>query len=61
MHTCIPALQGHLVHKLRQLARENEKQVLLATHSTTILGEARIERIFRMEERGYLAKMRTAG
>lgn len=50
-----PALQGHLVHKLRQLARENEKQVLLATHSTTILGEARIERIFRMEERGYLA------
>ena len=49
-----PALQGHLVHKLGQLARENKKQVLLATHSTTILGEARTERIFRMEERDYL-------
>ena len=49
-----PALQGHLVHKLGQLARENKKQVLLATHSTTILGETRVDRIFRMEERGYL-------
>ena len=49
-----PALQGHLVHKLGQLARENEKQVLLATHSTTILGETRVDRIFRMEDRSYL-------
>lgn len=50
-----PALQGHLVHKLGQLARENDKQVLLATHSTTILGETTINRIFRMEERDYLS------
>ena len=49
-----PALQGHLVHKLGQLARENDKQVLLATHSTTILGETTTDRIFRMEERDYL-------
>ncbi len=50
-----PALQGHLIHKLRQLARENRKQVLLATHSTTILSEARLDRVFRMEDRTYLA------
>lgn len=50
-----PALQGHLTHKLGQLARENQKQVLLAAHSTTILSETKVERIFRMEEKGYLA------
>ena len=49
-----PALQGHLIHKLSQLARENNKQVLLATHSTTILAETRVDRIFRMEDRSYL-------
>jgi predicted ATPase len=50
-----PALQGHLIQKLRQLARENGKQVLLATHSTTILSETSVDRIFRMEDRGYLS------
>lgn len=49
-----PTLQGHLIHKLSQLARENHKQVLLATHSTTILSEAKVEQIFRMEDRDYL-------
>jgi predicted ATPase len=49
-----PALQGHLIQKLGQLARENNKQVLLATHSTTILSETKVEQIFRMEERDYL-------
>ena len=49
-----PTLQGHLIHKLSQLARENCKQVLLATHSTTILSETKVERIFRMEDRDYL-------
>jgi ABC-type cobalamin/Fe3+-siderophores transport system ATPase subunit len=49
-----PALQGHLIHKLRQLARQNRKQVLLATHSTTILSEICLEEIFRMEDRAYL-------
>ena len=34
-----PALQGYLIHKLGQLARENGKQVLLATHSTTDEGK----------------------
>ena len=38
-----PTLQGHLIHKLSQLARENHKQVLLATHSTTILSETKVE------------------
>ena len=50
-----PALQGHLIHKLSQLARENSKQVLLATHSTTILSETKVNRIFRVEDREYLA------
>lgn len=50
-----PALQGHLIHKLSQLARENRKQVLLATHSTTILSEEKLDRIFRMEDRAYLS------
>lgn len=54
-----PALQGHLTHKLAQLARENQKQVLLATHSTTILSETKVERIFRMEERSYLTDERS--
>lgn len=54
-----PALQGHLTHKLSQLARENRKQVLLATHSTTILSETKVERIFRMEERAYLTDERS--
>ena len=49
-----PTLQGHLIHKLSQLARENRKQVLLATHSTTILSETKVEQIFRMEDRSYL-------
>ncbi|OGT84026.1 MAG: hypothetical protein A3H91_10610 [Gammaproteobacteria bacterium RIFCSPLOWO2_02_FULL_61_13] len=49
-----PALQGHLIHKLAQLARETRKQVLLATHSTTILSEARLDQIFRVEDRAYL-------
>lgn len=49
-----PSLQGQLIHKLGQLARENRKQVLLATHSTTILSETKVERIFRMEDRTYL-------
>lgn len=49
-----PALQGYLVHKLGQLAQERSKQVLLATHSTTILADADLRRVFRMEERGYL-------
>ena len=49
-----PALQGHLLHKLKQLARENQKQVLLATHSTTILSETKVGEIFRMEDRAYL-------
>ena len=50
-----PALQGHLIHKLGQLAREKGKQVLLATHSTTILSEAQLDRVFRVEDRAYLA------
>jgi predicted ATPase len=49
-----PALQGHLIQKLGQLARDNRKQVLLATHSTTILSETPLERIYRMEQRAYL-------
>jgi energy-coupling factor transporter ATP-binding protein EcfA2 len=49
-----PTLQGHLIHKLGQLARENRKQVLLATHSTTILSETKLDRIFRVEDRAYL-------
>jgi hypothetical protein len=49
-----PTLQGHLIHKLGQLARENHKQVLLATHSTTILSETKVEQVFRMEDRNYL-------
>jgi energy-coupling factor transporter ATP-binding protein EcfA2 len=49
-----PTLQGFLVHKLHQLAHERRKQVLLATHSTTILGEATLKTIFRMEDRTYL-------
>jgi predicted ATPase len=49
-----PALQGHLIQKLTQLARENQKQVLLATHSTTILSETKADRIFRMENQEYL-------
>jgi len=49
-----PALQGYLIHKMSQLARENGKQVLLATHSTTILSETKVDRIFRMEDRTYL-------
>lgn len=53
-----PALQGHLIHKLGQVARDNRKQVLLATHSTTILSETRIDRILRMEERNYLSDER---
>lgn len=53
-----PALQGHLIHKLSQIARENRKQVLLATHSTTILTETNLDRIFRMEERRYLTSER---
>jgi energy-coupling factor transporter ATP-binding protein EcfA2 len=50
-----PALQGHLIQKLGQLARETRKQVLLATHSTTILSEARLDRVFRVEDRAYLS------
>ena len=53
-----PALQGHLTHKLGQLAVQNDKQVLLATHSTTILSETKVENIFRMENKGYLADER---
>ena len=53
-----PALQGHLIHKLSQLARENCKQLLLATHSTTILSETKVERISRMEDRDYLTDER---
>jgi energy-coupling factor transporter ATP-binding protein EcfA2 len=49
-----PELQGHLLHKLAQLARENRKQVLLATHSTTILTETKVGQIFRMEDKAYL-------
>jgi energy-coupling factor transporter ATP-binding protein EcfA2 len=49
-----PTLQGFLIHKLGQLAKERNKQVLLATHSTTILAEADLGRIFRMEDRAYL-------
>jgi predicted ATPase len=49
-----PTLQGHLIHKLSQLARENCKQVLLTTHSTTILSETNVEQIFRMEDCDYL-------
>ena len=37
-----PAPQGHLTHKLGQVVRENKKQVLLATHSTTILSETTV-------------------
>ena len=53
-----PALQGHLIQKLGQLARENDKQALLATHSTTALSETKVDRIFRMEERSYLGDER---
>jgi energy-coupling factor transporter ATP-binding protein EcfA2 len=49
-----PELQGYLVQKLGELARENRKQVLLATHSTTILSENRLDQIFRIEDRKYL-------
>ncbi len=49
-----PTLQGYLIQKLCQLARENRKPVLLATHSTTILSETKVEQIFRMEDRNYL-------
>ena len=36
-----PVPQGHLTHKLAKLC-ENKKQVLLATHSTTILSETTV-------------------
>jgi predicted ATPase len=49
-----PALQGHLTHKLSQLAIQNAKQVLLATHSTTILSHANVSSIFHMERKNYL-------
>lgn len=51
-----PTLQGFLVHKLNQLALERGKQVLLATHSTAILGEADLGAVFRVEEGGYLSQ-----
>lgn len=53
-----PALQGYLTHKLNQLALQNSKQVLLATHSTTILSETKVEDIFRMEDKSYLSDER---
>lgn len=51
-----PSLQGYLTDRLRRLAIDRGKQVLLATHSTTILGEAKPEDIFRVEKDGYLTK-----
>jgi predicted ATPase len=50
-----PALQGHLMQKLAEIATTRDKQVLLTTHSTTVLGEAKPASVYRMETRNYLA------
>jgi predicted ATPase len=43
-----PSLQGHLMDRLRSLARENNKQVLLATHSTEILRKEDFRTIYEV-------------
>lgn len=49
-----PTLQSHLLDRLKALATENQKQALLATHSTTVLTHAEVNSIFRMEDAKYL-------
>jgi hypothetical protein len=53
-----PSLQGFLTDRLRGITVSRRKQVLLATHSTTILGEAKPNEILWMQNAGasaYLA------
>lgn len=47
-----PSLQGHLMDRLRSLARENNKQVLLATHSTEILRKEDHQSIYEIAPKG---------
>jgi hypothetical protein len=47
-----PSLQAHLMDRLGSLARANNKQVLLATHSTEILRKADHRTIYEMGARG---------
>ncbi len=46
-----PSLQAHLLDRLRSLARENNKQVLMATHSTEILKRVEPSVIFHLGDR----------
>jgi energy-coupling factor transporter ATP-binding protein EcfA2 len=48
-----PSLQAHLMDRLRSLARENRKQVLLATHSTEILRQVDHRCIYELNKRGH--------
>lgn len=48
-----PSLQAHLMDRLRSLARENSKQVLLATHSTEILRHVDHRCIYELSTRGH--------
>lgn len=51
-----PSLQGHLLERLRSLARENSKQVLLSTHSTELLRRVEADSIYGFQDgrTGYL-------
>lgn len=51
-----PSLQAHLMDRLSALARDNHKQVLLATHSTEMLRQAEPQSIYAMHQsrHGYL-------
>jgi predicted ATPase len=46
-----PSLQAHLLDRLRSMARENTKQVLMATHSTEILKRVEPADIFAFDKR----------
>lgn len=48
-----PSLQAHLLDRLKSLARENNKQVLLATHSTEILRRVEPTEIYAMQKDKY--------
>ncbi|MFV0442143.1 MAG: ATP-dependent nuclease [Planctomycetaceae bacterium] len=52
-----PSLQAHLLDRLRSLARDNSKQVLMATHSTEILKRVEPADIYSFNEgrRQYLS------
>ena len=51
-----PTLHGHLLDRLRVLAREYDKQVLLATHSTELLRQVEPDEIYAVyrDHLGYL-------